>query len=216
MIDLPVRILRLLPPETAHRATVELAARFAPFVPRAPKDDPRLAVEALGLRWEILTAAVDRSQPDIFRHVWPRVILPTGRESLDASHGAYPGWQVPSEDIHRLWVFNSDGQRVSEQGRFNGLHAYRARRGMGATVCDDSGCYDDLTGEVVAGGTPYTATGTSYSDLCAAAPDFCKPVTLTGSAGATQTVAGYTAPSQSSAQWATFASQMLKSGLTLD
>lgn len=49
MTDLSVRILHLLPPEPAHRVTVELAARFAPFLPRAPKDDPRLAVQALGL-----------------------------------------------------------------------------------------------------------------------------------------------------------------------
>jgi dihydroorotate dehydrogenase len=49
LTDLAVPLLRLLPPEAAHRLTVDLAARFAPFLPRAPKDDPRLAVRTLGL-----------------------------------------------------------------------------------------------------------------------------------------------------------------------
>ena len=49
MMDLIVALLRLLPPETAHHVTVELAARFGTLLPRAPADDPRLAVRALGL-----------------------------------------------------------------------------------------------------------------------------------------------------------------------
>ena len=51
MKDLAVAALRLLPPETAHRVTVELAARFAPFLLPARKDDPRLGVEAFGLHF---------------------------------------------------------------------------------------------------------------------------------------------------------------------
>ena len=51
MMDLAVALLRLLPPEAAHRATVELAARFGGFLPRAPADDPRLAVDVLGLHF---------------------------------------------------------------------------------------------------------------------------------------------------------------------
>jgi dihydroorotate dehydrogenase len=50
-MDLTVAALRLLPPETAHHATVELAARFGFFLPSAPPDDPRLKVEALGLKF---------------------------------------------------------------------------------------------------------------------------------------------------------------------
>ena len=49
MMDLAVALLRLLPPETAHRVTVELAARFALFVPPARRDDPRLGIKVLGL-----------------------------------------------------------------------------------------------------------------------------------------------------------------------
>jgi dihydroorotate dehydrogenase len=51
MMDVAVALLRLLPPETAHRVTVQLAARLGIFVPRAPKDDPRLSIDALGLHF---------------------------------------------------------------------------------------------------------------------------------------------------------------------
>jgi dihydroorotate dehydrogenase len=51
MMDLAVAALRLLPPETAHHVTVELAARFGAFLPKAPGDDPRLAVRVLGLEF---------------------------------------------------------------------------------------------------------------------------------------------------------------------
>lgn len=51
MMDLAVAALRLLPPEAAHHLTVELAARIGAFLPKAPRDDPRLAVRVLGLEF---------------------------------------------------------------------------------------------------------------------------------------------------------------------
>ena len=48
-MDLGAALLRKLPPETAHRATISLLRFCAPFVPRAAADDPRLAVSVLGL-----------------------------------------------------------------------------------------------------------------------------------------------------------------------
>ena len=51
MIGLAARALRLLPAEPAHRATISLASIFGPLLPAAPVDDPRLAVEAFGLRF---------------------------------------------------------------------------------------------------------------------------------------------------------------------
>jgi len=111
-------------------------------------------LRALGLPYQIMTLAVDPSQPDVMTHVCARVVLPDGVETLDASHGQYPGWQVPAEHTMRLWVFDANGKLTEEkQGpMFSGLHAYRPRRfrarvrGMGAMVCDESGCYDDGTG----------------------------------------------------------------------
>src|ERR1700733_11669603 len=49
LIDAAARTLRLLPAETAHRATVRLARAFAPLLPAPGADDPRLAVQGLGL-----------------------------------------------------------------------------------------------------------------------------------------------------------------------
>ena len=43
------RALRLLPAETAHRTTIQLARLAAPLLPKAKPDDPRLAISALGL-----------------------------------------------------------------------------------------------------------------------------------------------------------------------
>jgi dihydroorotate dehydrogenase len=42
------RLLQCLPPDTAHRATVRLAAAAGPLLPLAPADDPRLAVTVFG------------------------------------------------------------------------------------------------------------------------------------------------------------------------
>jgi dihydroorotate dehydrogenase len=44
-------LLRLFPAETAHRATIGLTTNLGPLVPAAPKSDPRLAIDAFGLRF---------------------------------------------------------------------------------------------------------------------------------------------------------------------
>ncbi|MEJ0026855.1 MAG: quinone-dependent dihydroorotate dehydrogenase [Rhizomicrobium sp.] len=49
IFDAAAAILRAFPPESAHRATVAAAKIFAPLLPPAPPDDPRLRVTALGL-----------------------------------------------------------------------------------------------------------------------------------------------------------------------
>jgi dihydroorotate dehydrogenase len=48
LMDAAGALVRLLPPETAHRATLDLLAIGAPLLPAAAPDDPRLAVSALG------------------------------------------------------------------------------------------------------------------------------------------------------------------------
>jgi dihydroorotate dehydrogenase len=48
MIDLGAGLLRQLPAESAHRATLALARAVGPFLPAPPPDDPRLAVTAFG------------------------------------------------------------------------------------------------------------------------------------------------------------------------
>ncbi|MEI9991181.1 MAG: quinone-dependent dihydroorotate dehydrogenase [Rhizomicrobium sp.] len=49
IFDAAAAILRAFPPESAHRATIAAAKIFAPWLPPAPVDDPRLRVNMLGL-----------------------------------------------------------------------------------------------------------------------------------------------------------------------
>ncbi len=49
LMDRGAALLRRLPPEVAHRATLGLLRIAGPFLPPAPASDPRLAVETLGL-----------------------------------------------------------------------------------------------------------------------------------------------------------------------
>lgn len=51
VLDAGAALLRSLPPETAHRATLALVGLGAPLVPVAATDDPKLAVRALGLHF---------------------------------------------------------------------------------------------------------------------------------------------------------------------
>ncbi len=51
ILDFATQILRLLPAETAHRATMSLAKTFTPLLAAPAADDPRLAVEAFGLHF---------------------------------------------------------------------------------------------------------------------------------------------------------------------
>ena len=46
-----IAVLRLFPAESAHRATIGLAKTFGALLPAAPADDPRLAIDAFGLRF---------------------------------------------------------------------------------------------------------------------------------------------------------------------
>jgi dihydroorotate dehydrogenase len=51
LMDLGTALLRHLPPETAHRATLKLVRLAAPVLPAAGKDDPALAIDVLGMRF---------------------------------------------------------------------------------------------------------------------------------------------------------------------
>jgi dihydroorotate dehydrogenase len=49
ILDLAARLLSALPAETAHETTLGLTRAFAPLLPCARADDPRLEVKAMGL-----------------------------------------------------------------------------------------------------------------------------------------------------------------------
>lgn len=85
-------------------------------------------LESVGLGWELATAAVTPNEPE-YDHVWCRAVLPDGRRlSLDASHGKYPGWQVPFEHRNRTQIWDQSGTAIPDAApRRVGLHAYQAR-----------------------------------------------------------------------------------------
>lgn len=164
-----------------------------------------------GVPFEIVTVAVNPNEPEVFSHVYPRAVMSDGRRlALDASHGKYPGWQVPSSDVLRVQVWDESGNPVPDRGsRFDGLHNY-GFRGLG-TVCDfndpayDPGACEALT--VPGSGVPPTGV----QDYCAMFPGACSPAAPIGTTPAIT----YVAPSQNSAQWASFASALVKQGFTL-
>lgn len=51
LISIVARLLRVLPAEPAHRATIALTSALGPLIPVPEEDDPRLAVNLLGLRF---------------------------------------------------------------------------------------------------------------------------------------------------------------------
>jgi hypothetical protein len=177
-------------------------------------------LSSLGVRWEICTAAVEPYQPEIFSHVWPRTVYPDGgREPLDASHGKYPGWQVPQCDIYRLKVWDSGGREVSNQtGRFEGLHAYRrSRRGMGAMVCcDENGQYYDDGSVAVA---PPTTPGLTPQQIAALSACTCINGTCIESGNSCASPAApasqITVPPQNTAAYTNLATSLIKGGFTL-
>jgi len=122
-MDIAVALLRLLPPETAHRATVELAARFAPFLPGARKDDPRLAVNVLGLRFANpfgLAAGFDKNARTM------RAMLKMGFGHVEC--GTVTPRPQPGNPRPRLYRLREDGGVVNRMGFDNdGMEAVAAR-----------------------------------------------------------------------------------------
>jgi hypothetical protein len=125
-------------------------------------------LEALGLDWEIITVAADRREPWRWSHVYACAVLQDGsRIPLDASHGKYPGWQVPSRDVFRYQAWGRNGQQTSSpRGNDYRMHGYSRGRGMGDCVGGvDSDSGDPCTNLNVGGGaisaTPSPITGGS-------------------------------------------------------
>jgi hypothetical protein len=171
-------------------------------------------LRVFGVPYEIVTVAVNPNEPDIYSHVYAYAVLQDGtRLPLDASHGTYPGWQVPSSDVSRRQVWDADGNPVADRGsRFNGLNGYGLRgRGLGALVCDQDGvnCYDD--GTVTPASTVVPSSDTVWTNPYGAGSAY--PIaTPVASLPPTATIA---VPAQNTAAYAALASQLVKGGFTL-
>jgi hypothetical protein len=185
---------------------------------------------AAGIPYEFVTVKVNRREPTEYGHVYLYAVLADGRRiPLDASHGQYPGWQVPTRDIFykeneqgtpALQAWDSDGNPVADQGsRFEGLHMYGLRGGFGATCVDDGEggqiCTNDGTDGTggVALGPP--DPGVDVGGIVVPQGGSVSFGTFSDSSGSPYSGSVYSAPSQSSSSWANFATAMGKAGMTL-
>ena len=194
-------------------------------------------LRVFGIPYEIVTVAVSPDEPTIFSHVYLYAVLPDGtRLPLDASHGDYLGWQVPSAHVSRRQVWDANGNAIADKGsRFDGLHNYGLHgcgHGLG-DVCDPSApdydlsacdllsaagqlvsCSDGTMAASAAGCPAPTLIGNSVlcSDGVTWAPS---AASCPGGSGSIAYTAPAGTPANNSAQWAAFSTALLKSGLTL-
>lgn len=187
-------------------------------------------LDCFNVPWEIVTLAVDPEQPTIYSHVFPRVVLPDGqRIALDASHGRYPGWQVPRNRRFREQVWNEDGEPMQNRGTFQGLHGYEFR-GMGQDDNEDAVVYSDSSASTPSAidystslPAPTNPTGSSLDQLAAlsqtpqaaALTDAQWNALFGGTSPTSIPSSGTSMPSQSSAAWAGVAATLAKGGMTL-
>ena len=129
-MDLVVAAIRLLPPEPAHKLTVELAARFSAFLLPAPKDDPRLAMRVLGLDFPNplgIAAGFDKNARTY------RAMLKMGLGHAEC--GTVTPRPQPGNPKPRMYRLPEDGAVINRMGFDNdGMEviAHRlARRGKG-------------------------------------------------------------------------------------
>lgn len=144
-------------------------------------------LDCAGIPWEIVTIACDPRQPGIYSHVYPRAILPGGRRLvMDASHGKYPGWEVPAEHTTAKQIWNQDGEPVEDAApKFQGLHGYwmpgeQLRRGLGQDDGSDGGdplsTIDTSSLDPNAGPTLGTGGGTGVSDINCSSGQIFDPI----------------------------------------
>jgi dihydroorotate dehydrogenase len=130
-LDLAARALRALPAETAHRATLRLTGLFAPLLPKAPSDDARLGVKALGLEFPNpvgLAAGFDKDAEI------PDAMLNLGFGFVEC--GTVTPKPQTGNPRPRLFRLPEDGAVINRMGFNNrGMEAavgnLRARRGRG-------------------------------------------------------------------------------------
>ncbi|MDR3526218.1 MAG: quinone-dependent dihydroorotate dehydrogenase [Rhizomicrobium sp.] len=129
-MDLVVAAIRLLPPEPAHKLTVELAARFSAFLLPAPKDDPRLAVKVLGLDFPNplgIAAGFDKNARAY------RAMLKMGLGHAEC--GTVTPRPQPGNPKPRMYRLPEDGAVINRMGFDNDgmevIAARLARRGKG-------------------------------------------------------------------------------------
>src|SRR5882724_1218041 len=115
MIDLGAAMLRQLPAETAHRATLALARLAAPLLPAPAPDDPRLAVSAFGLDFPNpvgLAAGFDKNAEV------PDVMAKFGFGFVEC--GTVTPWPQAGNPRPRLFRLREDAAVINRMGFNNG------------------------------------------------------------------------------------------------
>ena len=79
----------------------------------------------LGVPAFIKTYKCDRRDSDRWAHVCIAVGLEDGSlMAVDASHGDYPGWEVPQENVYASQLWDMNGDRVGGTGMGRALSGY--------------------------------------------------------------------------------------------
>jgi hypothetical protein len=173
-------------------------------------------LRVLGVPYEVVTVAVNPNEPDIFSHVFAYAVLEDGtRLPLDASHGDYPGWQVPGSHVSRRQVWDENGRKVSDKGsRFDGLHNYGIRAGLG-DPCNSSDADYDYFSCTAYGNVPFTGTpGPVFpgQGACTCVNGTCIEDGNSCSTGAPSQIV---VPATGSAAWANLSAQLAKQGMSV-
>jgi hypothetical protein len=179
-------------------------------------------LQCAGYQWEIVTVACDRSQPGIFSHVFPRAVLPSGRRvALDASHGKYPGWEVPWG--HR-WpfalggnsgtqVWDMSGNAVTDQDSgYRGLGGWDM--GMGCADCEPGLAGYDGLGDLMCADLDSSGNCISWVDSAAYGDPSSTPGATPVPMSAAEQAALTKAASTFATQWTNIAGNVLGAGQT--
>lgn len=105
----------------------------------------------LGCPWQIVTVAADPQEPWRWSHVYAAAVMEDGtRIPLDASHGKFPGWEVPSGHILRYQAWDENGQPVEGKPSASYMmHGYARRRGVGSFCDSETGTDYDTGGPCI-------------------------------------------------------------------
>jgi hypothetical protein len=91
-------------------------------VPQGDCDDFTMLLSALlicaGYRVRIVTIECDPRRPGEYSHVYAETLANGRWVPMDASHGKFPGWEVPAQDIRRKTSWSLDGHVVEDHRRF--------------------------------------------------------------------------------------------------
>jgi hypothetical protein len=145
-------------------------------------------LKCLNVPFEIVTIAADPTAPERWSHVYAVALVEDGqRIPIDASHGKFPGWEVPLEHILRYQAWDEIGEPIegrapAVRSQLNGyvprgLGARRMfrrlagglRRGLGDDDGSDGSGGTDITGGAIDAWLNSLGSSDSFASTDAAA-----------------------------------------------